>query len=236
MLFRSRLISTRATKYIGSDMLPAGENIMVGIATYTGYNVEDSLIFNAASVDRGLFRSANYKKYMSKAQKNQSTAQDDIFMKPDSSKVIGMRHGSYDKLNDKGYVPLETVVNNDDIIIGKVTPIQNIGNSNKEFKDASEVYKAGPPGVIDRVYIDIQDQDGYPTRKVLVRSTRIPRVGDKFACYTPDHDILTTDGWISIDKVTTNHKVACLVDGKKLKYLNPTEVQSYDCDEEIYVV
>jgi hypothetical protein len=231
-----RLISTRAIKYVGSDMLPAGENIMVGIACYTGYNMEDSLIFNSASVDRGLFRSATYKKYISKAQKNQSTAQDDIFMKPDSSKVIGMRHGSYDKLNDKGYVPLETVIQNDDIIIGKVTPIQNIGNSNKEFKDASEVYKAGAPGVIDRVYIDIQDQDGYPTRKVLVRSTRTPKVGDKFACYTPDHDVLTTEGWISIDKVTTNHKVACLIDGKKLQYLNPTDVQSYDCDEEIYVV
>ena len=230
------LITTRATKYVGSDILASGENIMVGIACYTGYNMEDSLIFNSASVDRGLFRSATYKKYVSKAQKNQSTAQDDIFMKPDSTKVVGMRHGSYDKLNDKGYVPLETVVNNDDIIIGKVTPIQNIGNSNKEFKDASEVYKAGAPGVIDRVYIDIQDQDGFPTRKVLVRSTRTPKVGDKFACYTPDHDVLTTDGWITIDKLTTTHKVACLVDGKKLKYINPTEVQSFDCDEEIYVV
>ena len=175
------LMTTRATKYVGSDILSSGENIMVGIACYTGYNMEDSLIFNGASVDRGLFRSATYKKYISKAQKNQSTAQDDIFMKPDSTKVVGMRHGSYDKLNDKGYVPLETIINNDDIIIGKVTPIQNVGNSNKEFKDASEVYKAGAPGVIDRVYIDIQDQDGYPTRKVLVRSTRTPRVGDKFA-------------------------------------------------------
>jgi len=231
-----RLVSPRTAKYVGSDNLPAGENIMVGIACYTGYNMEDSLIFNAASVDRGMFRSATYKKYISKAQKNQSTAQDDIFMKPDSSKVVGMRHGSYDKLNDKGYVPPETIINNDDIIIGKVTPIQNIGNSNKEFKDASEVYKGGAPGVIDRVYIDIQDQDGYPTRKVLVRSTRTPRVGDKFACYTPDHDVLTTQGWVSIDKVTIDHKVACLINGKTLKYINPSEVQQYDCDEDIYVV
>jgi DNA-directed RNA polymerase II subunit RPB2 len=175
------LVTTRATKYVGSDQLPAGENIMVAIICYTGYNMEDSLVFNGASVDRGMFRSATLKKAVSKAQKNQSTAQDDIFMKPESSKVVGMRHGSYDKLNDKGYVPPETVIYNDDIIIGKVTPIQNMGNSNKEFKDASEVYKAGAPGVIDRVYIDIQDQDGYPTRKVLIRSTRTPRVGDKFA-------------------------------------------------------
>lgn len=230
------IVTTRASKYVGTEIMSAGENVMVAIICYTGYNMEDSLVFNKGSVDRGLFRSANLKKYDAKIQKNQSTAQDDIFMKPEPSKVLGASLRSYDKLNDKGYAPEETTVLNDDIIIGKVTPIQNVGNSNKEFKDSSAVYKAGAPGVIDRVYIDILDQDGYPTRKALVRSTRTPRIGDKFACYTPDHDVLTTDGWISIDKLTTNHKVACLIDGKKLKYINPTEIQSYDCDEEIYVV
>ena len=41
---------------------------------------------------------------------------------------------------------------------------------------------------------------------------------------------------LSIDNITTNHKVACLIDGKKLKYINPIELQSYDCDEEVYVI
>ena len=230
------IITSRAAKYVGSEILSAGENVMVAIMCYTGYNMEDSLVFNKTAIERGLFRSATYKGYESKAQKNQSTAQDDIFMKPDPTKVIGVSLRSYDKLNDKGYVPEETMVVNDDIIIGKVTPIQNIANSNKEYKDSSTVYKAGAPGYIDRVYIDILDQDGFPTRKSLVRSTRTPKIGDKFACYTPDHDVLTTDGWISINKVTTNHKVACLIDGKKLKYINPTEIQEYDCDEDVYVV
>jgi DNA-directed RNA polymerase II subunit RPB2 len=230
------IVTTRAAKYVGSEVLSAGENVMVAIICYTGYNMEDSLVFNKGSIDRGLFRSANLKKYDAKVQKNQSTAQDDIFMKPDPSKVLGASLRSYDKLNDKGYAPEETTIYNDDIIIGKVTPIQNVGNSNKEFKDSSAVYKAGAPGVIDRVYIDILDQDGYPTRKALVRSTRTPRIGDKFACYTPDHDVLTTEGWIKIDKLTTKHKVACLLDGKKLKYMNPTEVQSYDYNGDMYVV
>jgi DNA-directed RNA polymerase II subunit RPB2 len=230
------IITTRAAKYIGSEILSAGENVMVAIMCYTGYNMEDSLVFNKASIERGLFRSATYNGYESKAQKNQSTAQDDIFMKPDPTKVIGISLRSYEKLNDKGYVPEETMIVNDDIIIGKVTPIQNVGNSNKEYKDSSTVYKAGAPGYVDRVYIDILDQDGFPTRKALVRSTRTPKIGDKFACYTPDHDVLTTEGWIPINKITTNHKVACLIDGKKLKYINPTEVQEYDCDEDIYVV
>jgi len=175
------IITTRAAKYVGSDVLSAGENVMVAIITYTGYNMEDSLVFSKGAIERGLFRSANLKKYEAKVQKNQSTAQDDIFIKPDPSKVIGASLRSYDKLNDKGYASEETVINKDDIIIGKVTPIQNVGNSNKEFKDSSAVYKDSAPGVIDRMYIDILDQDGYPARKALVRSTRTPRIGDKFA-------------------------------------------------------
>lgn len=230
------LITTRGSKYVGSDILPSGENAMVGIICYTGYNQEDSLVFNKASLDRGMFRSASYKKFISTAQKNQSTAQDDIFMKPDATKVIGIKADAYNKLNDKGYIPEETQVVDGDILIGKVTPIQTVENSNKQFKDQSEVYKSHAPGVIDRVYIDIQNQDGYPTRKVLVRSMRNPKVGDKFCCYDPFHDILTTDGWIKVEDITINHKVACLVDGKRLEYHNPTEVMSYDCDEDIYVV
>jgi DNA-directed RNA polymerase II subunit RPB2 len=174
------LLTTRTSKYIGSEILPSGENVMVAIACYSGYNQEDSLVINRDSVHRGMLRSKSIKKYVSIAQKNQSTAQDDIFMKPDSTKVIGMRHGSYDKLNDKGYVPEETMIFNGDIILGKVTPIDETGDSNKQFKDSSEVYKSHAPAVIDRVYTGIQNLDGYEIRKVVTRSERIPMIGDKF--------------------------------------------------------
>lgn len=230
------LITTRGSKYISSDILPSGENAMVGIICYTGYNQEDSLVFNKASLDRGLFRSASYKKYVSTAQKNQSTAQDDIFMKPDATKVIGMKPGSYDKLNDKGYIPEETPIYDGDIIIGKVTPIQSVENSNKQFKDASEVYKAHAPAVIDRVYIDIQNQDGYPTRKVLVRSMRTPKIGDKFCMPIDNFDVLTDKGWLKLDKITKKHKIATLIDGKKLSYEHPIDIYKFEYDGEMYKV
>lgn len=122
----------------------------------------------------------NLKKHISAIQKNQSTSQDDIFMKPDPTKVTGMRHGSYDKLNDRGFVPEETKIENGDIIIGKVSPIQPVGNSNKTFKDNSEIYRSHAPAVIDKVYTNIYNSDGYEMRKVRTRSERIPRTGDKF--------------------------------------------------------
>jgi len=167
-------------EYINTDKLPAGENVVVAIACYTGANVEDSVIINQSAVDRGLFRSTSFRKSITTIQKNQSTSQDDIFIKPDPSKVTGIRHGSYDKLNEKGFVPEETKIINGDIIIGKVSPIQPIGNSLKTFKDNSESYKSHAPGIVDKVWTKIYNNEGYEMRKMRIRSERIPRIGDKF--------------------------------------------------------
>jgi DNA-directed RNA polymerase beta subunit len=230
------LVSTRISKYIHTDILPCGENAIVMIGTYTGYNQEDSLIFNKTSIDRGLFRSSSLKKWESKIEKNQSTSQDDIFMKPDPTKLAGIRHAVYDKLNDKGYVPEETVVEYGDVIIGKVTPIQPAPNSNKCFKDSSEIYKVQKPAIIDKVFKDIQDTEGYDMIKIRTRSERIPEIGDKFTCYTSDHDVLTNSGWKRINEITFQDKIASLVDGNKLVYVVPTEIQSYDFDGDLYYV
>ena len=157
-------------------------------------------------------------------------------MKPDPSKVTGMRHGSYDKLNDKGFAPEETELFNGDIIIGKVSPIQPVGNSDKTFKDNSEVYKSHISGVVDKVYSDIYNHEGYAMTKMRIRSERTPHIGDKFCCYTSSHDILTDNGWKSINKITLKDKVACLNDEGTMVYNNPTEIQEYDFNGELYEV
>jgi len=121
------------------------------------------------------------KKYHSEIQKNPSTSQDDIFMKPDRNKVTGMKQGNYDKLNEKGYVPEETEIYDEDIIVGKVSPIQPTGNNNKVYKDSSEIFRSNVNGVIDRVHTNIYNSDGYEQYNVRVRMERIPMIGDKFA-------------------------------------------------------
>lgn len=230
------LITTRTAKYLYTDILPSGENAIVAIMVYTGYNQEDSLVVNLSALDRGLFRSTNLKKHIAAIQKNQSTSQDDVFMKPDPTKVTGMRHGSYDKLNDRGFVPEEVKIDNGDVIIGKVSPIQPVGNSNKTFKDNSEIYKSHAPAVIDKVYTNIYNSDGYEMRKIRTRSERKPRSGDKFCCYSHDHEVLTNMGWIPFDKLTKEYYVASLINNDTLVYVKPKEIQSYDYEGQMYVV
>jgi DNA-directed RNA polymerase beta subunit/intein/homing endonuclease len=174
------IVNTRTSKYTYTDVLGPGANAIVAIATYGGYNQEDSLIFNLTSLQRALFRSMSLKKYVSQITKNQETSANDKFMKPTPDKTLSMKIGNYEKLNLEGYVPEETKLTNGDIIFGKVTPITDMPDSDKIFKDESEQFKSHSDGVVDRVYTGIHNQDGHEVRKALVRMERMPMIGDKF--------------------------------------------------------
>ena len=173
------LVITQSMKYLKTLNMPAGENCIVAICCYGGYNQEDSVVLNGSSLQRGMFRSFVLKKYSAEIQKNPNSAQDDIFMKPDRDSVISMKDNNYDKLNDKGYVPEETAVNNKDVIIGKVSPIKPGNNIGEIYKDESVSYKSGESGIIDKVNYGIINNDGYEMCDIKVRSERIPKIGDK---------------------------------------------------------
>lgn len=143
-----------------------------------------------------------------------------------------MRHGTYDKLNEKGFAPEETVLENGDILMGKVSPIQPVGNSNKVFKDSSEYYKSHVSGVVDKVYTDIYNNEGYEMRKVRIRSERIPIVGDKF-CILGDVDVLTNRGWIKMSEITMDYEIATLIDNN-IRYVAPTDVYSWNYTGQMY--
>ena len=173
------LVKTKAMEYNNMIDLPYGENAIIAICSHLGYNQEDSIIFNQSSIDRGIFRAKTVKKCHSEILKNPSTSQDDIFTKPDRNKVTGMKNGNYNKLNDKGYIPEGTRIENGDIIIGKISPIQPT-NNNKMYKDNSDMYKSIVPGVIDRVHTGIFNSDRYEMYNIRIRMEREPIIGDKF--------------------------------------------------------
>ena len=179
------LATTSAMKYISFGDLPAGQNVIVAIACYSGYNQEDSLIMNQSSIDRGLFRSLYTRVYMDQERK-EGLKDGGTFEKPTRDTTIGMKHASYDKLDDDGLIAPGSRVSGEDIIIGKTVPIPEgsaeLGQRTALHtkKDASTPLKSTENGIVDQV-IYTTNADGFKFVKVRVRSIRIPQMGDKFA-------------------------------------------------------
>lgn len=174
------IVTSRASKYTGTHVFPAGENVIVAIMSYTGYNQEDSLLMNNSAVEKGLFRAQALKKYFETIRKNPASSQTGIFMKPDRNKVDNLKDANYDKLTEEGYAKVETYIKDGDVIIGMVNPKPTTKEDEKPYKDNSTIYKSLVPGAIDKVITGL-NSDGYPIIKIRVRSERIPAVGDKFS-------------------------------------------------------
>jgi DNA-directed RNA polymerase II subunit RPB2 len=229
------LVVTKAAKWLNTQDIPAGENCVVAIMCYTGFNQEDSKLVNKSAVDRGLLRATALKKEDESIEKNPTTSQDDIFMRPDKSKTVGMKDANYEKLNEKGYIPEETVLENGDVLIGKVSPIQK-DESNKIYRDESNVYRSTVPSTVDKVYT-VYNGDGYEMYNMRLRSERVIQIGDKL-CLTPDHEVLVLGkGWVPINQVTMDDSVAQMHSNKDLEFVKPTELYEYDMNnEDIYEI
>lgn len=183
---QKRICNTRTSKYFHSNEVPPGENCIVAIACYTGFNMEDSLIFSKGAIDRGLMRSNYYRTYRDEEKKNQSTLEDEKFEKPEKfypngrPKTEKMSFGSYEKLNEDGFIKTGTKVKSGDIIIGKVIPLKNSGQEETKYRDASTKLRPNETGTVDKVFVN-RNHDGYRFCKVRVKSERIPEIGDKFS-------------------------------------------------------
>jgi DNA-directed RNA polymerase II subunit RPB2 len=178
-------VSPFMSKFYGAQTMSCGQNIIVAIMTYTGYNQEDSVMINRGSLDRGLFRSIFYRTYKDEERKNQSSGEEERFLRPDPSMTKQMKNGNYDKLDETGFVPEQTFVDTEDILIGKVVPLRVptgmvIPVGSKKFRDVSRTMRNNEIGWVDRIFKN-RNGEGYSFAKVRMRQDRIPEIGDKFS-------------------------------------------------------
>jgi hypothetical protein len=230
------IVYTKTAQIVNVDDLPCGMNVIVAIATYTGFNQEDSVIMNKSSIDRGMFQSTVYRTYKDQNNKNHSTGEEEFYCHPGNEGVKQLKPYNYSKLGSNGFVPENTCVNGSDIIIGKCMP-QKI-NGVIVNKDMSCSLKNNEVCFIDKncaenKYFNNTNGDGYNFSKIRVRSDRIPTIGDKFSCYTADHEVLTTQGWVYVSDLNFDHKIATLVKDN-LVYQHPVALQKYEYDGAFY--
>ena len=173
------LVDTRIMNMINLNDIPSGEMVIVAIASYTGFNQEDSLIFNQGAIDRGLFVSTIY--HTEKDEDKKDQGDEEIRCKPDKLKTKGMKFANYDKLNSKGFMKENSLVENKDIIIGKVIPIKENKNDNTKvikYQDKSKLHRTIEETYIDKNYMD-RNGDGYTFCKIRLRNFRKLNIGDK---------------------------------------------------------
>ena len=179
------MVSPFMSKFYGAQKLPAGSNVVVAIMAYTGYNQEDSNMINRGALDRGRFSSVFYRTYKDEEKKNQSSGEEERFCNPDPAITKHMKAEDYEKLGQDGFIPENTYVTPEDVLIGKVVPLRVptgkvLPAGSKTCRDVSKTPRNNESGFVDKVYKN-RNGEGYSFAKIRMRQYRVPEIGDKFS-------------------------------------------------------
>jgi len=175
------LIKSRYLDYINREEQPYGVNAIVAIMSYTGYNVEDAILINEGSVNRGIFRTTYYTTYEAREESARvsgssvNTSFANIESKPN---VKGIKDGfDYSKLDKYGLVKENTLIDERVVLIGEVT---SSVDQKGTYIDNSKTTKKGQLGFVDKSFIS-EGEEGFRIAKVRIREERLPAIGDKMA-------------------------------------------------------
>ncbi len=180
------LVKTSPMEIIGINKRPAGQNFIIGMMSFEGFNIEDAIIINKASIERGLARSHFFRTYDAEERKYPG-GEVDKFEIPERG-VRGFKSAeSYRLLSEvDGIIEPETQVNGGDVLIGRTSPPRFI-KSYEEFelmqpnrRETSKNMRHNEKGIVDTVIIS-ETVDGNKLVKIKVRDLRIPELGDKFS-------------------------------------------------------
>ena len=179
------MVGTKTIDLIHYDKLPAGQNATVVVMSYSGYDIEDALVLNKASCDRGFGRCQVFRKYSAELQKYANAREERIGM-PEIDEETGTNIAKHAAIDGDGLVAVGAKIRSGEAMIKKETPLDlastGIGSDygSNEYRDSSVVYRINDPSYVDKVMLSQTERDTFIV-KVQTRQTRRPEIGDKFS-------------------------------------------------------
>ncbi|KXA89684.1 DNA-directed RNA polymerase subunit B, partial [candidate division MSBL1 archaeon SCGC-AAA259D14] len=180
------LVKTKMMDVMNYAERPACQNFVIALMSYEGYNMEDAIIMNKDSIDRGLARSTFYRLYETEEARYPG-GQVDRLEKP-SEEIRGYAEEElYRNLDEDGLIHPGSEVTGKDVLIGKTSPPRFLEKTD-EFgmgmsharRESSERMRPNEKGIVDMSLLT-ENIDGDKLARVRVRDPRIPEIGDKFA-------------------------------------------------------
>jgi len=181
------IVTTKAMGLLGLEKRPAGQNCVVAVLPFDGYNIEDAIVLSKSSVDRGLGRTFFYRIYESESKQYPGGMRDNFEIPNADDNLRGYKgEKSYRLLEDDGIVATESSVSGGDILIGKTSPPRFMEEYRDQEsrgpyrRDTSIGVRPSESGVVDTSVLT-QSTEGGKMFKVRIRDMRLPDIGDKFA-------------------------------------------------------
>lgn len=178
------LVSVDSYPILGIDRHPAGQNVVIALLCHGGYNMEDSVMINKASIERGFGRSYFFRTYQTEEMRYRG-GQEDVVKVPEKD-IRGYRsEKAYSTLTEDGLIPPEMEVGGGDVLVGKTSPLRFLGGGElmtgiQNRRETSLTLRHGEKGVVEKVLLS-ETQNGNRLVKVTVRDERILELGDKLA-------------------------------------------------------
>ena len=163
---------------------PSGQNVVVAVLSYDGYNMEDAILLNKASIERGFARSTYYRPVISEELRYSGGLIDDISI-PDKDVKGYKTEKDYRMLEEDGIIFTEARVAEGDVVIGKTSPPRFLSSldeynlTTSSRRESSMMIKHGERGVVDFILLT-ENVEGNKLVQVRLRDERIPEIGDKF--------------------------------------------------------
>jgi DNA-directed RNA polymerase III subunit RPC2 len=183
------MVKSRTLDLINFDQLPGGQNASLAVMSYSGYDIEDAVVLNRGSMDRGFGRCLVAKKSVTTIKRYGNGTSDKSVGPIDASQFPGgkedQRFKKQEFLDPDGICQVGQILEPNHVLVNKFSPI-NQGDlmdgsgGNVEFKHTKLTYKGSAPSTVDKVMITSNEHDNFIV-KIMMRQIRRPEVGDKFS-------------------------------------------------------